>query len=38
MWGEQKARELLAEAGFGGVELHRLEHDIQNYYYVAQQG
>ena len=35
MWGEQKARELLAEAGFGSVEVHRLEHDIQNYYYVC---
>jgi SAM-dependent methyltransferase len=33
MWGEQKARELLAEAGFR-TEVHRLEHDIQNYYYV----
>lgn len=34
MWGEQKARELLREAGFGHTELHRLEHDFQNYYYV----
>jgi SAM-dependent methyltransferase len=34
MWGEQKARELLAEAGFPSVEVHRLAHDAQNYYYV----
>ncbi len=34
MWGEEKARELLAEAGFRNVEVHRLEHDLQNHYYV----
>ena len=27
MWGEQKARELLAEAGFSSVDVHLLEHD-----------
>jgi len=35
MWGEQKARELLAAAGFGSVEVHHLEHDPTNAYYVA---
>lgn len=35
MWGEQLARELLAEAGFGSVEMHVLEHDVQNAYWVA---
>jgi SAM-dependent methyltransferase len=35
MWGEQKARELLAEAGFASVEVHTLEHDPMNAYYVA---
>jgi len=35
MWGEEKALEILAEAGFGKVEIHHLEHDIQNQYYVA---
>lgn len=35
MWGEQKARELLAEAGFGSVEVHVLEHDPFNAYYVV---
>ena len=35
MWGDQKARELLAEAGFSRVEELRLEHDIMNAYYVV---
>jgi 2-polyprenyl-3-methyl-5-hydroxy-6-metoxy-1,4-benzoquinol methylase len=35
MWGEQKARELLAEAGFGSVDVHMLEHDPFNAYYVV---
>ena len=35
MWGEQVARELLAEAGFRSVELHSLEHDPFNSYYVV---
>jgi SAM-dependent methyltransferase len=35
MWGDQKARELLAEAGFGSVERHVLEHDPFNAYYVV---
>jgi ubiquinone/menaquinone biosynthesis C-methylase UbiE len=35
MWGEEKALEMLAEAGFKRVEVHHLSHDIQNQYYVA---
>jgi Zn-dependent membrane protease YugP len=35
MWGEQKARELLAEAGFSSVEVKQIEGDIFNNYYVA---
>ena len=35
MWGEQKARELLGEAGFGSVEVHLLEHDPFNAYFVV---
>jgi SAM-dependent methyltransferase len=35
MWGEQRARELLAEAGFGSVEVHLLEHDPFNAYFVV---
>ncbi len=35
-WGEQLARQLLAEAGFKDVEVQRVEGDILNNYYVAQ--
>jgi 2-polyprenyl-3-methyl-5-hydroxy-6-metoxy-1,4-benzoquinol methylase len=35
MWGEQKARELLAEAGFPGVDVKTVEGDIFNNYYIA---
>jgi SAM-dependent methyltransferase len=35
MWGEQRARELLAEAGFGSVDVHLLEHDPFNAYFVV---
>jgi 2-polyprenyl-3-methyl-5-hydroxy-6-metoxy-1,4-benzoquinol methylase len=36
MWGEEKARELLAEAGFTSVAVHLLEHDPFNAYFVVQ--
>mgnify|MGYP000740092791 CR=1 FL=1 len=35
MWGEETARKYLLEAGFGSVETHNLDHDIQNNWYVA---
>jgi 2-polyprenyl-3-methyl-5-hydroxy-6-metoxy-1,4-benzoquinol methylase len=35
MWGEEKARELLAEAGFTSVDMHLLEHDPFNAYFVV---
>jgi len=35
MWGEQKARELLGEAGFSSVDMHLLEHDPFNAYFVV---
>jgi SAM-dependent methyltransferase len=35
MWGEEKAYELLRQAGFGHVEKKNLPHDIQNNYYVV---
>jgi ubiquinone/menaquinone biosynthesis C-methylase UbiE len=35
MWGEEKARELLAEAGFRDVEVRQAEGDVFNNYYVA---
>jgi cyclopropane fatty-acyl-phospholipid synthase-like methyltransferase len=38
MWGEQKAREMLADAGFTHVEVSRIEDDRCNSYYVATKG
>ncbi len=35
MWGEEKARQMLAAAGFGGVEVKQLPHDFINNFYVA---
>ncbi len=35
MWGREKAREMLRNAGFGEIDIHQLEHDIQNDYYVV---
>ncbi|MEN8148586.1 MAG: class I SAM-dependent methyltransferase [Planctomycetota bacterium] len=35
MWGEETALRMLAEAGFGNVTKHRLDHDFQNTYFVA---
>ena len=35
MWGRELAEALLREAGFDAVEVHRLDHDIQNDYYVV---
>ncbi len=34
MWGREKAQELLKKAGFEDIEIHRLDHDIQNDYYL----
>jgi len=34
MWGQEKARELLSEAGFRDIEIHQAAHDFQNDYYV----
>src|ERR671916_1707324 len=38
MWGEEKAKEMLKEAGFTKVEVEQLPHDFQNYYYIATKG
>jgi SAM-dependent methyltransferase len=35
MWGQEKARELLALAGFAAVDVHLLEHDPFNAYFVV---
>jgi SAM-dependent methyltransferase len=34
-WGEQKAQELLAEAGFTNVETHKVDGDPINVYYIC---
>jgi ubiquinone/menaquinone biosynthesis C-methylase UbiE len=34
MWGEEKTREYLAEAGFTSIHTHEFDHDIQNNWYV----
>ncbi len=34
MWGEEMALKMLKRAGFPDVDLHRLEHDFQNNFYV----
>jgi 2-polyprenyl-3-methyl-5-hydroxy-6-metoxy-1,4-benzoquinol methylase len=38
MWGEEKAREMLAAAGFESVEVRQLPHDFMNNFYVARKG
>jgi Zn-dependent membrane protease YugP len=38
MWGEQKARAMLAEAGFTHVDVKRIEDDLTDNYYVATKG
>lgn len=35
MWGEELAREMLAEAGFTKVAVERLPHDFQNNYFIV---
>ena len=36
MWGQEKAKELLTEAGFSNIQIHQLDHDFQNDYYIVQ--
>jgi cyclopropane fatty-acyl-phospholipid synthase-like methyltransferase len=38
MWGEQVARDLLAEAGFGSVEVKTVDSDPLNNYFVVRPG
>ena len=35
VWGRQKALEMLDEAGFDNVRVEQLDHDFQNFYYIA---
>ena len=34
MWGEEKAREMLQEAGFTKIDVKKLPHDFQNAFYI----
>ena len=34
MWGEELALEMLNAAGFEAIDVHQLEHDFQNNFYV----
>lgn len=34
-WGEEMTIQFVKDAGFQTVDRHTLEHDIQNYYYIA---
>jgi ubiquinone/menaquinone biosynthesis C-methylase UbiE len=34
-WGEQTARQMLADAGFGTVDVKEVDDDILNFYYIA---
>jgi 2-polyprenyl-3-methyl-5-hydroxy-6-metoxy-1,4-benzoquinol methylase len=36
VWGEQKARQMLTEAGFSSVQVTHVEADAFNAYYIAQ--
>jgi 2-polyprenyl-3-methyl-5-hydroxy-6-metoxy-1,4-benzoquinol methylase len=38
MWGEEKAKEMLKEAGFEEVEVKQLPHDIFNNYFIVTKG
>ncbi len=38
MWGEQRALELLGEAGFSSVAVEDVEGDPLNSYYIAAKG
>ena len=35
MWGEQKAIELMTEAGFASIDIMHVEGDVLNSYYIA---
>ena len=35
MWGEQKAREMLRDAGFTSVDARHVDGDIVNTYFIA---
>jgi 2-polyprenyl-3-methyl-5-hydroxy-6-metoxy-1,4-benzoquinol methylase len=34
MWGEEKAKEMLKDAGFRDIKVRRMPHDVMNCYYI----
>lgn len=38
LWGEELAEEMLRQAGFRHIELHRLDHDPTNVYFICRAG
>jgi 2-polyprenyl-3-methyl-5-hydroxy-6-metoxy-1,4-benzoquinol methylase len=34
-WGRELAEQMLADAGFTSIDVHKLPHDDMNYYYIA---
>ena len=38
MWGEQKAQEMLTDAGFPSIEAAHVDGDITNTYFIATKG
>ncbi|MDT5223547.1 MAG: hypothetical protein QOG19_954, partial [Mycobacterium sp.] len=38
VWGRQLATSMLADAGFGDVEVAEIESDVLNNYYIARKG
>ena len=38
MWGEEKAKEMLREAGLTQVAVEQLPHDFVNSYYIVKKG
>ncbi|MGI8427277.1 MAG: class I SAM-dependent methyltransferase [Actinomycetota bacterium] len=38
MWGERTAREMLTAAGFNSIDVHEIDEDIVNSYYIATKG
>ena len=35
VWGRETALQMLADAGFPTTEVHHLDHDLQNAYFVS---
>lgn len=35
MWGREQAEKYFRSAGFESIEVHELDHDFQNYYYIC---